>query len=109
MRGGLHVILTEFHESTRVDRQLFGRTGRQGNPGTARAIVSAKDSIFSRQPESMRYFVTRLRGFPQQVLLRVLLVAAQGSAESRAYRVRMETLRQDRNLARLIGFAGRVT
>src|SRR5262249_24083068 len=32
--GGLHVILTEFHESGRVDRQLFGRAGRQGDPGS---------------------------------------------------------------------------
>ena len=32
--GGLHVILTEFHESSRIDRQLFGRAGRQGDPGS---------------------------------------------------------------------------
>jgi hypothetical protein len=41
--GGLHVILTEFHESPRVDRQLFGRAARQGDPGSAQAIVSLQD------------------------------------------------------------------
>ena len=32
--GGLHVILTEYHELRRIDRQLFGRAGRQGDPGS---------------------------------------------------------------------------
>jgi preprotein translocase subunit SecA len=44
--GGLHVILTEFHESARVDRQLFGRAARQGNPGSVEAIVSLEDERF---------------------------------------------------------------
>jgi preprotein translocase subunit SecA len=46
-RGGLHVILTEFHESRRVDRQLFGRAARQGDPGSCEAIVSLEDEIFT--------------------------------------------------------------
>ncbi|MFZ1908038.1 MAG: prepilin peptidase, partial [Burkholderiales bacterium] len=41
--GGLHVILTEYHESRRIDRQLFGRCGRQGDPGSCEAIVSLED------------------------------------------------------------------
>jgi preprotein translocase subunit SecA len=44
--GGLHVILTEFHESRRIDRQLFGRAGRQGDPGSCEAIVSLDDELF---------------------------------------------------------------
>jgi preprotein translocase subunit SecA len=47
-QGGLHVILTEFHESARVDRQLFGRSGRQGDPGTVEAIVCLEDELFLR-------------------------------------------------------------
>ena len=46
--GGLHVILTEFHESSRIDRQLFGRSGRQGDPGTTEALVSLEDELFLR-------------------------------------------------------------
>ncbi len=43
--GGLHVIATERHESRRVDMQLFGRTARQGDPGSAQMIVSLEDEV----------------------------------------------------------------
>ena len=43
--GGLHVIATELHESQRIDRQLFGRCGRQGDPGTTRLFLALDDDI----------------------------------------------------------------
>jgi preprotein translocase subunit SecA len=43
--GGLHVIATEMHESARIDRQLSGRCGRQGDPGTFRLFISADDKL----------------------------------------------------------------
>ena len=43
--GGLHVICTELHDSARVDRQLAGRCGRQGDPGTFRQYMSLDDEI----------------------------------------------------------------
>ncbi|HET6881598.1 MAG TPA: helicase-related protein [Pirellulales bacterium] len=43
--GGLHVILTEMHDSARIDRQLIGRCGRQGDPGTFRQYLSLDDDI----------------------------------------------------------------
>ncbi|RLS41912.1 MAG: preprotein translocase subunit SecA [Planctomycetota bacterium] len=43
--GGLHVICTELHDSARIDRQLVGRCGRQGDPGTWRQYVSLDDDI----------------------------------------------------------------
>ncbi|MFM1995898.1 MAG: hypothetical protein RLZZ111_285 [Planctomycetota bacterium] len=43
--GGLHVICTELHDSARIDRQLVGRCGRQGDPGTWRQYVSLDDEI----------------------------------------------------------------
>ena len=43
--GGLHVICTELHESQRIDRQLIGRCGRQGDPGTFRQFLSLDDEI----------------------------------------------------------------
>ncbi len=46
--GGLHVIGTERHESRRIDNQLRGRTGRQGDPGSSRFFVSFDDDIMKR-------------------------------------------------------------
>ncbi|HBH51627.1 MAG TPA: preprotein translocase subunit SecA [Planctomycetaceae bacterium] len=43
--GGLHVIGTELHESSRIDRQLFGRCARQGDPGSCRQYVSLDDAL----------------------------------------------------------------
>ncbi|KAJ7519747.1 hypothetical protein O6H91_20G054300 [Diphasiastrum complanatum] len=44
--GGLHVIGTERHESRRIDNQLRGRSGRQGDPGSSRFFLSLEDTIF---------------------------------------------------------------
>ncbi len=43
--GGLHVVCTELHESSRIDRQLIGRCGRQGDPGTFRQFMALDDDI----------------------------------------------------------------
>jgi preprotein translocase subunit SecA len=43
--GGLHVICTELHDSARIDRQLIGRCGRQGDPGTVRQYMSLDDDV----------------------------------------------------------------
>lgn len=44
-RGGLHVVASELNESARIDRQLFGRCGRQGDPGSCRQFLSLEDEI----------------------------------------------------------------
>ncbi|MDR2170110.1 MAG: translocase [Planctomycetaceae bacterium] len=46
--GGLHVICTEMHESARIDRQLIGRCGRQGDPGTYRQYLSLQDHLIEK-------------------------------------------------------------
>src|SRR5690606_25430834 len=46
--GGLHVIGTERHESRRIDNQLRGRSGRQGDPGSTRFFVSFEDDLMKR-------------------------------------------------------------
>ncbi|MGE0608163.1 MAG: preprotein translocase subunit SecA [Pirellulales bacterium] len=43
--GGMHVIVTEMHESARIDRQLIGRCGRQGDPGSYRVFLSLEDEL----------------------------------------------------------------
>tara|TARA_R110002111_G_scaffold117466_2_gene179462 strand:+ start:27108 stop:29066 length:1959 start_codon:yes stop_codon:yes gene_type:complete len=45
--GGLHVICSELHESARIDRQLTGRSARQGDPGSARIFLSLEDEILT--------------------------------------------------------------
>jgi len=106
-KGGLHVILTEFHESGRIDRQLFGRSARQGEPGTVEAIVSLEDELFLRHAPGLRAVLARMFGGRlQRRLLRVLVRVAQARAERRNRAIRLETLKQDRNLHRMLGFAG---
>ena len=46
--GGLHIIGTERHESRRIDNQLRGRAGRQGDPGSSRFYVSLEDEVMRR-------------------------------------------------------------
>jgi preprotein translocase subunit SecA len=107
-RGGLHVILTEFHESARVDRQLFGRCARQGEPGSVEAMVSLDDDLFERHAPAARHVVraARARGAPTRALLRLLLRLAQRSAERHNARIRLDTLKQDRNLQKTLAFSG---
>ncbi|MDA6082770.1 preprotein translocase subunit SecA, partial [Escherichia coli] len=52
--GGLHIIGTERHESMRIDMQLRGRSGRQGDPGSSQFIVSLEDDLFiNYDPDEM--------------------------------------------------------
>ena len=52
--GGLHVLSTEPHASGRVDRQLFGRAARQGDPGSAQMFCCAEDDLFIRHAKHIR-------------------------------------------------------
>lgn len=52
--GGLHVISTEPAASGRIDRQLFGRAARQGDPGSAQLFASADDDLFMRHAANLR-------------------------------------------------------
>ncbi|MDR3351943.1 MAG: preprotein translocase subunit SecA [Zoogloeaceae bacterium] len=109
-KGGLHVILTEFHESARIDRQLFGRTARQGSPGTVEAIVSLEDALFQR---FIPWFhktgkVACLRSFLDHGLLfRALTAFVQARAEAHDRRIRLDTVRRDRKWLQALGFVGR--
>jgi preprotein translocase subunit SecA len=54
--GGLHVIGTNRHESRRIDNQLRGRAGRQGDPGSSRFFVSAQDHLFVKYASPLHSF-----------------------------------------------------
>jgi len=107
-KGGLHVILTEFHTSSRIDRQLIGRTGRQGQPGTAIAIVSLEDRLFvSTLPllsGLVRFFTVGRAGRLPGWLAEFLRLVAQGREERLGRRRRARTIRRSRQLARSLGF-----
>lgn len=101
--GGLHVILTELHESARIDRQLEGRAARQGDPGSTRLFVSLEDDLAERFMGRLgRYVARRLLaiGSPQtEKWVGALLRRAQNSAESAAYRQRRMVMEQDHELS----------
>lgn len=108
-RGGLHVILTEFHESARVDRQLFGRSARQGNPGSVEAIVSLDDELFVRYvpalARTLGHFCLR-RGATAQRLFRALVWTAQNLAERHSRSMRLDTIKRDRKWLNALSFVG---
>ena len=108
-RGGLHVILTEFHEFGRIDRQLFGRAGRQGDAGSFECIVSLEDDIFRRFAPRIARGIARLWGGRTMpaVLGQALKRLAQQRAERMHARTRSDIQRRDQELERVLAFAGR--
>lgn len=57
--GGLHVILTELHGAKRIDRQFIGRSGRQGDPGSAQVFVSLEDELVRLHTPRLARIVSR--------------------------------------------------
>lgn len=97
--GGLYVLGTERHESRRIDNQLRGRSGRQGDPGESRFYLSLEDDL-------MRLFNTQLvarvmsKGMPEGEPIESKSVskgvrAAQKSVESRNFEIRKNVLKYD--------------
>ena len=77
--GGLHVICTEMHESARIDRQLIGRCGRQGDPGTFRQYLSMEDELLRKA------FGKKQKSQPHRV---GVFFRAQRTVERRSFRNR---------------------
>jgi preprotein translocase subunit SecA len=88
MMGGLHVVSTEPATSARVDRQLFGRAARQGDPGAAQMFGSADDDLFIRH-------ASRLRNRWRQIGADRLIDFAQARAERLARFNRKQVLEND--------------
>jgi preprotein translocase subunit SecA len=108
--GGLHVIATERHESGRVDRQLFGRAARQGDPGSAQAFVSAEDELIRKfLPRMTQNFLRKVwqRQFPgRENAAKFAVRSAQKKAQALAFKQRREVLRSDVWLDDAMSFAG---
>ncbi len=96
--GGLHVIGTERHESRRIDDQLRGRSGRQGDPGSSRFYVSLEDELMQLfGPERFRF---AFNSWPEEEAIEARLVSraierAQEKVELRNFTYRKHTLEYD--------------
>ncbi len=97
--GGLYVLGTERHESRRIDNQLRGRSGRQGDPGESRFYLSLEDEL-------MRLFATGAmswvmgKALPDDVPIEAKMVTraiekAQGTVEARNAEIRKDVLKYD--------------
>ncbi|MFI4889022.1 MAG: hypothetical protein ACHQIL_00670 [Steroidobacterales bacterium] len=106
--GGLHVVLTEWHESSRIDRQLFGRCARQGDPGSCRAIVSLEDEIIQRHGPGVARWIARRwpTGVPPQWAVSLLRNRVQAMAERVNAAQRHATMQHDRQMQTQLAFSG---
>lgn len=106
-RGGLHVILTERHDAGRIDRQLEGRCGRQGDPGTTEAILSLQDPLLEPLAGSPLLWLAGTAGPLGRPCARWLFRRAQRRAERTHARARRELMHLDRRMGTLLSFSGR--
>ncbi|MBU4512541.1 preprotein translocase subunit SecA [Patescibacteria group bacterium] len=82
--GGLYVIGTERHEARRIDNQLRGRSGRQGDPGSSQFYVSMEDDIMRIFGSDRVKFIMEKMGIPEDMPIENKMVAkAIGSAQSK--------------------------
>ena len=97
--GGLHILGTERHESRRIDNQLRGRAGRQGDPGASRFYISLEDNL-------MRIFMGNMAGIMQKVgmergeaiesgMVTKSIERAQRKVEGRNFDIRKQLLEYD--------------
>ncbi len=98
--GGLHIIGTERHESRRIDNQLRGRAGRQGDPGSSRFYLSLEDSLMKIfAGERLNAIMVRLK-MPEGEAIEHSMVtrsleSAQRKVEQRNFDIRKQLLEYD--------------
>ena len=99
--GGMHVIGTEMHESSRIDQQLFGRCGRQGDPGTVQLYIAAEDklleSAFGKQTAQKYRRICRTRIASYWI---ALFNRAQRKLENQHYRLRRILMHSEKQLSK---------
>ncbi|GGO80206.1 hypothetical protein GCM10011348_16400 [Marinobacterium nitratireducens] len=104
-QGGLHIILSERHESARIDKQLQGRSARQGQPGSFEAMLSLDDALLGQGAAAG--WLRRGPPWIRDCLGGRLMKMAQRQTERRHSRMRWQVLRADDELDDLLAFAGR--
>lgn len=107
--GGLHVVMSERHESGRIDRQLAGRAGRQGRPGSFQPILSLDDPLMDKMDRRgiVKAVATRLLPVAGQWVGRIALLCAQMRAERLHARMRNDLLSQDEHRGSTLAFSGK--
>ena len=110
-KGGLLVIMTEMHDSARIDRQLFGRCGRQGDPGATLTVTSLDDDLIRVFYVDRLAFLQRLFGIgrgrvPTFIGSRLMRIA-QRATERKHSSLRRNLLKTDDALEDLLAFSGR--
>jgi preprotein translocase subunit SecA len=110
--GGLHVISTERNEARRIDRQLFGRCGRQGDPGSYESLLCLEDEIMLHSLRGPVQSILKglLKGNGrrgQKIALRAMRFA-QYSRERKYLRMRRDLLQMDEQLGRMLAFSGKM-
>ncbi len=99
--GGLHIVGTERHESRRIDNQLRGRSGRQGDPGSSRFYLSLEDNLMRifGDPERIKRMLSRAGMKPGEVIESALLSRqierAQRKVEAHNFDIRKQLLEYD--------------
>jgi preprotein translocase subunit SecA len=109
--GGLHVISTECHEEYRVDRQLMGRSARQGDPGSYEALLSLHDALIHKHyPLWLRRLLGHYMGArrsPPAWLSRRLIAWPQRLLARRYRALRRDVMQQDEKLGKMLAYSGR--
>lgn len=107
-KGGLHVVGAARHRSRRIDRQLVGRSARQGDPGSAQFFVSAEDELLVRDAPRLSNSIANSTGRPNSQFDKSIQRVQQG-VERRNARQRQlmlqADLERDTTLAKLWGHA----
>jgi preprotein translocase subunit SecA len=103
--GGLYVLGTERHESRRIDNQLRGRSGRQGDPGESRFYLSLQDDLMRLFNSALTERVMNSVSYPEDVPLESKMVtrgiaSAQSQVEARNFEIRKNVLKYDDVMSR---------
>ncbi len=106
--GGLHIIMSERHDSGRIDRQLAGRCARQGEPGSTEAQVSLEDSLLEMFGGAFLCWLARTQGWSKTLAGRLAFGRAQRRAERAHSRMRADLVKFDQRLGNLLSFSGRM-
>jgi preprotein translocase subunit SecA len=98
--GGLYVLGTERHESRRIDNQLRGRSGRQGDPGESRFYLSLQDELMRRFNSALVERFLTAAGIPEDTPIESKMVtnaikSAQTQVESQNFEMRKNVLKYD--------------
>jgi preprotein translocase subunit SecA len=106
--GGLHVIMTECHDARRIDLQLAGRAGRQGQPGCFEAILSLEDALLDfPSGRALARLAKSIPGPRGDAIGRFVSRYAQRRAEQLHARMRVDLLRSDQWQTKTLAISGK--